>query len=230
MKFETFWKEYSFFTNPVIKYMGYPTEIDITLPIFRVREYDNFELCKEELRYPAKENCTRIGRANVPYYPVFYGSFSSECAINEVKKNSTEKNQYVLSEWNWNRDAKISCILFSNRNNNFEFILGRHNIRSIEEYINLAIEKGKNIQKDSLQGSMLEKMNEISDFFLNEDDYFGSAIVAYDHLYRTRLSESMITIDAIIYISSSRDGINIAIHPSIVDKYLNLVNFRLIKL
>jgi hypothetical protein len=229
MKFETFWKEYSFFTNPVIKYMGYPTNIDVSLPIYRVRKFENFELCREELTYPAKDKCTRIGRANVPYYPVFYGSFSPECAINEVKKNSPEKNQYVLSTWKWNYEAKISCVLFSNKNDDFEFILRSHNIRSIEEYINLAIEKGINIEKDTLHGNMLEIMNEISDLFLNEDDYFGSAIVGYDHLYRTRLSESMPTIDAIIYISSSKNGINIAIHPSIVDNNLSLIDYHIIE-
>ena len=38
MRFENFWNEFSFFTNPVVKYSGKPTTLDFSFPIIVYRK------------------------------------------------------------------------------------------------------------------------------------------------------------------------------------------------
>jgi hypothetical protein len=69
---------------------------------------------------------------------------------------------------------------------------------------------------------MLNNSAHLSELFLIKDDYFASAILGHEELYRTRLSIVENT-DAIIYPSIvSKHDVNIAIHPEIVDEYLEL--------
>ncbi len=226
MKFENFWKEFSFFTNPVVRYSGKPTTLDFSFPIYRARKWDGFELNRENLQYPSKYDCKRIGRANVPYHPVFYGAYSKNCAVKEIK---TDK-PYALSTWTWKEEFKINAHLLSTREKEYESALKSFNIRNNEDYENRMIDKKRDFSAGTMLGEMLETMHGIADLFLNEEDYFGSAIIGFEELYRTRINKSYPSTDVIIYPSVQLStGINLAIHPEIVDKYLVMTSVEICK-
>lgn len=197
---------------------GFFTEIDYNLPVYRVRKKDFTNLTDiKELTYLQKENCKKTGRANVPYHPVFYGSLNPNCAIKEV---SAENEEIVLSEWHWKKNTNLTIKLFAKDEHNDT--LRRYGIKNVEDYIT-GIEKLKGpIMKDSLLGNMISNTSHFSDLFLIENDYFASAILAFEELYRTRIS-ILDSVDAIIYPSiKMKDDVNIAIHPEVVNNFLEL--------
>ena len=51
----------------------------------------------KQFSYPPPEVCTSLGRAHVPYHPVFYCSDSYEGAIREMK--TPEEDWYYVSLW-----------------------------------------------------------------------------------------------------------------------------------
>jgi hypothetical protein len=200
--------------------------MDLTYPIYRVREFDGFDLNRENLQYPSKSNCKKIGRANVPYHPVFYGSFSIDCAVNEIQ---TDK-PYVISTWTWKEKSKINAKLLSTNEKEYESALKSYNVLNNEDYQTRLINSRRDYSPGTLLGEMLESMNGVADLFLNKDDYFGSAIIGFEELYRTRISKVLPTTDVLIYPSVKlSSGINLAIHPEIVDKYLELKDVQTIK-
>lgn len=219
MRFKNFWEEYFFFTNNVIRYSGQPTNFDFAFPIYRVREWDDFELNRNTLQYPSKNDCKKIGRANIPYHPVFYGSYSIDCAIKEINP----KNKYVLTTWEWKEEFKINAHLLSTKDKDYQYSLQQYNIMNNEDYERELIKLNKNISPGTMLGDMLDTMYAVSDLFLNEEDYFGSALIGFEELYRTRLTKKYPTTDLLIYPSVKLNtGINLAIHPEIVDNYLEL--------
>lgn len=216
-----FWSDYSFFKNDVISMSGYISEIDYSKPLFRSRTYDGFNTNDiKELKYPDKTQCKKIGRANVPNYPVFYASYTKECAVNELKLD--KKKTVVVSEWKWKPDTSLVVKLFSKQEPEFEEALTNFNVRTIEKYVERAKIKGLPLTPGTFHGDMLSRMSALCDLFLNESDYFGSAIIAFEELYRTRLNSSYPNSDVLIYPSVlNSGGINVAIHPEIVDKHLD---------
>jgi hypothetical protein len=215
-----FWSDYSFFKDPVIKLSGFYTKIDYKLPIFRARIYDGFDIAnRKELQYPPKELCRFTGRANVPTYPVFYGSYDKDCAIRELKLK--EEKVVVISEWRWKENLSLSVKLFSKMEVEYESILQKYNVRTIKEYVDLCYSKYGKHKHGDLHFDMIKRMSAMCDLFLNEEDYFGSAIVGFEELYRPRLSKNMPRTDVLIYPSiSNPQSLNLAIHPEIVDNFL----------
>jgi hypothetical protein len=213
-----FWNDFSFFTNDVIRFSGFYTELDYSFPIYRARK-SNFKNHTDikELTYLRKENCVKTGRANVPYHPVFYGSFDPACALAEVDHNN---EGVILSEWQWRDGAEVSVKLFARNEHNEN--LKKYNIKTREDYIK-GVEKIKGpIEKNSFLNDMINSSSYLSDLFLFESDYFASSILGFEELYRTRLS-SVRNTDAIIYPSIAlKNQINIALHPEIVDEFLVL--------
>ena len=68
-----FWNSFPFFTNNVVSISGIPSKIDYSIPVYRSRKHDGFDIKDlSELRYPSKDKCKQIGRANISHYPVFY--------------------------------------------------------------------------------------------------------------------------------------------------------------
>lgn len=69
---------------------------------FRIRtknSFSNEEDMKDPKQYSylPKDLCKDKGRCHIPGYPVFYGSDSYDCAIDEMKNPS--ENEYLLSIW-----------------------------------------------------------------------------------------------------------------------------------
>ncbi|MEH6504375.1 MAG: hypothetical protein V7682_10805 [Cycloclasticus sp.] len=69
---------------------------------FRVRTKSSFSheedmLDPKQYTYLPKEMCINKGRCHIPGYPVFYGSDSYDCAIQEMKQ--PDENEYLLSIW-----------------------------------------------------------------------------------------------------------------------------------
>ena len=153
----------------------------------------------------------------MPYHPVFYGSFDPAYAVAELK---LENEEVILSEWRWKEKSKLSIKLFAKIEHS-EY-LKKYNIQTVEDYIE-AIEKIRGpIKNNMMVTEMIETSSHLSDLFLLEDDYFASAIAGFEELYRSRLS-NLKNIDAIIYPSIVfENNINIAIHPDIVDEFLEL--------
>lgn len=213
-----FWNDFSFFTNNVIRLSGFCTEIDYNFPIYRARKKDFENLTDpRELKYIPIENCKKTGRANVPYHPVFYGSFDPTSAVAELKLKNEE---VILSEWRWKENSKLIIKLFAKIEHS-EY-LKKYNIQTVVDYIEAIIKIKGPIENSFLLNEMIETSSHLSDLFLLEDDYFASAIVGFEELYRSRLS-ILNNVDAIIYPSIvSKNNINIAIHPEIVDEFLEL--------
>jgi hypothetical protein len=224
MRFENFWNEYSFFTDPVVRFSGKPTNIDFSFPIYRAREWNGFELIRENLQYPRENDCRRIGRANVPYHPVFYGSYSIDCAVKEIK---TDK-PIALSTWNWKEKLKINAHLLSTREKEYESALKEFNVNNNDDYQNRLIQLNRDFSSGTMHGEMLERMHGVAELFLNEEDYFGSAIIGFEELYRTRINKKYPSTDVLIYPSIRiKKGINLAIHPEVVDKFLVLKSIEI---
>jgi hypothetical protein len=223
-----FWEDDPLLTNPVITLSGFYTKIDYTLPLFRTRIHKGFDIYdKKELQYPEKKNCKKLGRANIPFHPVFYASYSKECAIKEIRLK--ENLNVVITEWRWKPDISLSVKLFSKLETAFEQSLIKFNIRTVKEYVDLSERIRGPITPDSMHGKMLEKMHTLCDLFLNDEDYFGSALVAYEELYRSRLSKTVQSSDLLVYPSVFNDGgVNVAVHPEVVDKYLEIYSVELI--
>jgi len=213
-----FWEDFGFFKNSVVSMSGYCTQLDHSKPIYRARKKDfkNIDDPKN-LTYVPIEKCNKTGRANIPYHPVFYGSFEPACAVAEITDNN---EAVILTEWQWKESAKIRTKLFAKIEHSVS--LKRFNIQTVEEY-HAGIENLKGpIEKSNLIKEMMNRSAKFSDLFLIKDDYFASAILGYEELYRTRISTVENT-DAIIYPSIvSKHDVNIAIHPEIVDEYLEL--------
>lgn len=214
-----FWKDYSFFTDSIITTSGFHSKINYSHSIYRARFYDGFDIKDiNELTYLNKEKCIKTGRANVPYHPVFYGSYSQECAIAELKLEKGDR--VILSEWIWKPGVDLNVKLFSKSESNYEFALQKFNINTVEHYKNYNIQKRGPLTSGSFHGDMITRMDAFSDVFLR-DDYFGSAILAFNELYRSRLTNGMQPADLLIYPSKEYPGgINLAIHPEVVDKFL----------
>jgi hypothetical protein len=220
-----FWRDYSFFTDSIITTSGVPSKIDYSHLIYRARFYDGFDIDDiNELTYLKKEKCTKTGRANVPYHPVFYGSYSKECAIAELKLK--EGGKVVLSEWKWNSDIELVVKLFSKSEVNYESSLKKYNIRTVSQYKELAKSKRGPLTPGSLHGDMITRMEAFSDVFLS-DDYFGSATLAFNELYRSRITKNDLPpSDLLIYHSKEYPGgVNLAIHPEVVDNFLDFICF-----
>jgi hypothetical protein len=99
-----------------------------------------------------------------------------------------------------------------------------------EEYEKRLIELKRDFSPGTMHGEMLETMSGVADLFLNEEDYFGSAIIGFEELYRTRINTTYPSTDVIIYPSIQlAAGINLAIHPEIVDKYLVMTSVETFK-
>lgn len=215
-----FWKDYTFFTNPVVQLAGFSTKIDCKIPVFRARKYEKFDIAsREEMQYPPKDKCNITGRANLPFHPVFYGSYDKECAVNEL--NLETGTEVAVSEWYWKENISLNVKLFSKMDEESESILRKYNVRTIKEFVDLCYSKyGKQKQGDFYY-DMINRMNTMCDLFLNKEDYFGSAIVAFEELYRSRLNRSIKNSDVLIYPSiKTPQSVNLAIHPEIVDNYL----------
>lgn len=135
-----------------------------------------------------------------------------------------------MSEWKWNANVPVSVKLFSRNDQIFEQALKGLNISTINDYITLAEIKKGPITPERFHGEMIDRMHTICELFLNEFDYFGSAIVGYDELYRGRLNSSTFISDLLVYPSViSNEGVNVAIYPEIVDKYLDIQSVELIE-
>ncbi len=215
-----FWKDYSFFTDSIITTSGVPSKIDYSHSIYRARVCDGFDINDiNELTYLKKEKCTKTGRANVPYHPVFYGSYSQDCAIAELKLEKGDR--VILTEWKWKKEVELNVSLFSKSEIDYESTLKKFNVRTVNQYKELATKKRGPLSPGSFHGDMITRMDLFSDVFLS-DDYFGSATLAFNELYRSRITKNMNNpADLLIYHSKKYPGgINLAIHPEVVDKFL----------
>jgi len=86
---------------------------------FRVRTKSSFSneedmLDPKQYTYLPKEMCINKGRCHIPGYPVFYGSDSYDCAIQEMKQ--PDENEYLLSIWRLPVCKKIRLNFLCGRN------------------------------------------------------------------------------------------------------------------
>jgi len=86
---------------------------------FRVRTQSSFSNEKDMLdpkqyTYLPKDLCTSKGRCHIPGHPVFYGSDSYDCAIQEM--GQPEENEYLLSVWRLPTCNKIGLNFLCGRN------------------------------------------------------------------------------------------------------------------
>lgn len=186
--------------------------------LFRARELNSFHNVDfiTEHSYCPVHLTTGLGRCNFPGFPVFYCSNNSKVALLEVAKEEKFKNtKYCISGWDTissNDRLIIQPFLFGELHPDNNFNIWKNDLikRLNEPFEN-------NLTKEQLGGLklMLEFMSEL---FVNSEDYSTSATIAHKKIYALHKLKT----DILIYpsVQTKYQGVNMAIHPNYVDKYL----------
>lgn len=189
--------------------------------LFRVRELggiSNREL-PQEYSYTPVNLARKVGRCNLPYHPVFYCSSQPMVALAEVVKNDNfENKRYVISRWNAypSEDRMVlEPFTFCNLPSDNHFNILKNGITAKLPGI-----FENRLTKDQEEGLKLY-LEFLSESFLSDEEYSLSASLAHRRLYAPLVKNSVRT-HVLLYpsVQTRYIGINMAIHPAFVDKYL----------
>lgn len=189
--------------------------------LYRVRELSSFSNRNllSEYAYTPIVLTKNINRCNFPGHPVFYCSSQPMTALCEVVKNDNfEKKRYLISRWS-TQDTVDTMLLESFTHGNLpeESILNtlkygiQNRIPEIFEH---------KLTKDQENGLKLY-LEFLSDSFIKDNDYSVSASLAHRRLYARPVKNNPRT-DVLLYpsVQTRYMGINMAVQPSFVDKFL----------
>lgn len=200
---------------------------DVDLKFFRVRKVDekfNAELISTHAS-PPSEVCTKLQRANIPHFPVFYGSENPGTAITEIMqgKSGNMRDVYVLSEWSFKANTIINiCPL----------IFGSSQVPWVQDFVSGAI---KYIKNDILNGyqeaqkdGFIEVLKFLSNLFIFENARPITSHIAHMNMY----AQHGYRPDLIIYpsIQTKMNTVNFAIHPNAVAEKAKLENVYSLKI
>ncbi|MBI3509710.1 MAG: RES domain-containing protein [Bacteroidetes bacterium] len=166
---------------------------------FRLRRLDEIKNLNaiSEYGHPSVADCKRIGRANLPFNPVFYCSHFPKIAVEEMKKWNGLGKKYALAKWT--KRAKFTTFkhmpTFSSRP---EF--RQHAVSIVNKNVS-----GKQDDRDN----MLEFLLFLGDEFLSENDYSVSASFAHQLIYNGQID--VLSYPSVIDLS----GINFAFSPRV---------------
>jgi len=189
--------------------------------LYRVRELSSFSdrNSLDEYSYTPIGLTKTINRCNFPGHPVFYSSSQPMTALCEVVKNDNyEKRKYLISRWSTkNSTDRMLLEAFTHGNLPAESILNalkdgiQNRIPEIFEH---------QLTEDQVAGLKLY-LEFLSDSFINDNDYSLSASLAHRRLYAKPVKNNPKT-DILLYpsVQTRYMGINMAIHPNFVDKYI----------
>jgi len=146
---------------------------------FRVRTRSGFfneedMLNPSQYSYLPKGLCVNKGRCHIPGYPVFYGSDSYDCAIEEMK--NTQETEYLLSAWKLPK-CDITRLNFLCGDN----IAGKRLVENKMKILRDACVQ-HNFSDPLNSGRLIAHIKAWSDLFLF-DDHSISASIAHQTLY-----------------------------------------------
>lgn len=182
-----------------------------------------------DLTYPQKQNCTKYGRANIPFHPVFYCSYYSAdwespipryISLLEVSDFSIDPiscgiQRTTCSRWDVVEQLNLLALPFSDN-----YSQSIEPIEQIKETWNNYINNNR-INRDAL--NLIEYMsNEIAKKVDNEIEYFKIAHFVH---YLLHINNKTKCFDGLIYPSVAADGqgFNIALKTDTVDRKLKFV-------
>jgi hypothetical protein len=189
--------------------------------LYRVRELSSFSNRNliSEYSYTPIALTKIINRCNFPGHPVFYCSSQPMTALCEVVKNDNfEKKRYLISRWSTKNAIDIMLLeSFTHGNLPKESILNtlkygiQNRIPEIFEH---------QLTKDQENGLKLY-LEFLSDSFIRDNDYSVSASLSHRRFYARPIKNNPRT-DVLLYpsVQTRYMGINMAVQPSFVDKFL----------
>ena len=192
--------------------------------IRRVNEKFNADLISTH-GSPTSDVSLHFQRANIPNFPVFYGSENPGTAIYELlqQKQVNKKDDFVLSEWTFRKNSKIRIC---------PFIFSESTINWIQGYTSNLIDEIKNqvlvgFSKDEKEG-FIEALRFLSKLFIEERSKPITSFLAHANLYANHLKRA----EVFIYpsVQTERKSVNFAIHPNCIHHKAILKNLYKIKL
>ena len=177
------------------------------ITLYRVtRIYTDLE---KKIDYPTsfmnpESKDSKLGRANLQGFPVFYASLNPQTAIDEA--NLTDDEEFYLSKWKViNHLSAFKFILDSKKRNGF---LESSTIKDL----NRLLQSSSLIEKENF----IYKQKKITDLFteVNNNQYKISSKIAHFYIY----SELFQNTPSIVYpsVKKLKDEYNFAIHPNFV--------------
>jgi hypothetical protein len=198
--------------------------------VFRLRVYDkniNEEVISE-FSHPPVSASKRLGRANFPYHPVFYGAPNVGTAMLETLETLESKfdpqkdNYFYLSEWVFKEFTPLHITWFTFGNYISESdlsLFSRHYIENILSLLNATSEEER---------KKLEKlMKAFGELFQLPNNHYLAAYMAHTHLYHKDSTPT----ELFIYpsIQTEKVSLNYAIHPNTVIHKMSLKKVYQIK-
>lgn len=177
---------------------------------FRVRSASSFSSEAEtkdpkQFTYPPPKDCTSVGRAHIPGYPVFYGSDSYEAAIREMK--TPDEEHYFISCW-YTDETKLSQLNFLFANN----IVAKRLLENFDRAVK-DMWAQHNVTDNLNRGRIKAHLCAWSDLYIT-DNYALTSSISHQNMYGSYANHK------VICYGSAIDGsaINYALHPDIANE------------
>jgi hypothetical protein len=165
-------------------------------------------------------------RANTPGHPVFYAAIDGKTALKELRINGNEPvkrgDQIYLSEWRAKQGEKfeLNCLTIP------DLIGEEYFVGPIAQQLNFAIPIILSKLPPQLKEVQIYLMAELASIFL-KGSYFQSGVIAHHLIYELCENRADYA-EGIVYPSCANnfESLNFALHPTFVDKSMELINVR----
>ncbi|MBS1775743.1 MAG: RES domain-containing protein [Bacteroidetes bacterium] len=222
---EAFYVEFDKFFRTNVGFSIQVIQPNVTIPsqinVFRVRQAEgNMDTTLiSTFSHPPPFNC-KIGRANLPTYPVFYASPMAHIAIMEAMATLPIEKQigsrFFLSQWSFRENISLNISFFVFDNVDKENIFSHYGDTIFQKF------KAQFIHHYGVEGAnnACQVLLGMSDLFVEGKEYNVSAAIAHSHIYAPHNLRS----DIFIYpsIASGKCNVNFALHPNTVLEKLQL--------
>jgi hypothetical protein len=198
--------------------LGYPFEPgDPTMSIYRVTKiFPDIDInSPRSFSYPPNP---KLGRANIAGYPVFYGSLNPMTALREMRSELKVGETLYLSEWKLDfQKPVVAHTLFNNSVTTSSKVL---TTKSAEHQMALAMDLIKGATPKQKEGfkQLIIRLGDL--FSMEGSEYYNiSSAFAHDLMYEAKTKGLGFEVHIIIYpsIAVNHNGVNVAIHPRLVD-------------
>lgn len=197
------------------------SQFNLPLQVFRVRHYDvNMDASLiSTFSHPPPSNCT-INRANLPNFPVFYGSPMAHIAAMEAVATISHERQigsrFFLSVWRFRENISLNISPFVFGNIDEENIFSQLGNVAFKKFKANFLQQFGEVEANNACNVLLG----MSNLFVEGKEYNVSAAIAHSHIYAPNNYRS----DIFIYpsIASGKSNVNFALHPNTVFEKLQL--------
>ena len=185
--------------------------------VFRLRLYDediNEELISE-FSHPPVSATKKLGRANFPYYPVFYGAPDVGTAMLETLETLAPKfdpqkdNYFYLSQWSFKEFTPLYITWFT-----FGTYIPESDLSLFSKHYIEGILSNLQITSKEERERLQKLINAFGELFELSNNHYLAAYIAHTHLYYNDNTRT----ELFVYpsIQTERVSLNYAIHPNTV--------------